>query len=140
MGDVIQLNRFRTAPDPSVPADHVQRDPWVVDLLAAMEEDMASSDLHYMCVNRGSVMRAVEIVREMEAVIPKPPTVMHLSDPFTEARIAVLNMPMRRLIEEITHSSHVTWLSQPHHYAAIVSEFYRRWEAHDRLIGRLTDQ
>ena len=113
---------------------------WLQDFIVNYEDDMAMSDMHFICTNRSLMDRVDEIVVEMEAVLPAQSHRIHVERPFVRAGIHGFNTPMRELTSEISHSNHVLWLSLSDHYAALLTEYRRRIAVYNRFCDKLARQ
>ncbi|MBP9757798.1 MAG: hypothetical protein KBD06_04305 [Candidatus Pacebacteria bacterium] len=146
MGEVVELSRFRPrhpdddAVDRSVTEELVEQavfDPWMSDFKARMNEDEAREDMLYVCLNRPLIERMLELVEEIEGVLPKCTAQPTTDGLFVVGSRETSRIRLSGLVEELRHSTHVLWLSQPEHYAALVAEYRRRIDRYNKVCGMI---
>jgi hypothetical protein len=113
------------------------RDPWIDAFVASMDDEEMSSDVHFIVLNGALVDQARMIAAEIEAVVQHGEHHTNPDDAVPVVHGQSVPGSIRGIVSELTHSSHVLWLSEPDFYRALAAQFHRRLAVCERYYAKL---
>lgn len=127
----------QTAGVPGASRSKQKQDPWIDAFVGSMDDEQTASDVHFILLNGALIDQARMIASEIEGVVQRTEHHTNPDDAVPIVHAESVPESVRGIVNELTHSSHVLWLSEPDFYMSMVSRFRRRLSLCERACAKV---